>query len=64
LRASTINFGQIDSAVALVLALFVNAAILIASAAVLRRSGRSEVAETQDAYKPFSQSRPRPSIFQ
>ena len=38
--------------------------VLIASAAVLRRSGRSEVAETHDAYKPFSQSRSRPSIFQ
>lgn len=46
------------------LALFVNAAIRIASAAVLRRSGRSEMAETQDAYRPFLQSCSRPSIFQ
>src|SRR3954463_4401980 len=46
-----IKFSQIDSAVALTIALFVNAAILIVAAAVFFRSGHSEVAEIQDAYK-------------
>ena len=45
------KFGQIDSAVALSLALFVNAAILIVSAAVFYRSGNTHVAEIQEAYK-------------
>jgi manganese transport protein len=53
-KREAIKFGQIDSAVALMLALFVNAAILIVSAAVFHRSGHSEVAEIQDAYKLFS----------
>jgi manganese transport protein len=50
-KREAIKFSQIDSAVALTLALFVNAAILIVSAAVFYRSGHREVAEIGDAYK-------------
>jgi manganese transport protein len=46
-----IRFSKIDTVVALMSALFVNAAILIISAAVFHTSGHSEVAEIQDAYK-------------
>ncbi|HWR14222.1 MAG TPA: Nramp family divalent metal transporter [Terriglobales bacterium] len=46
-----IKFCQIDSAVALSLALFINAAILIVSAAAFYSTGHNEVAEIQDAYK-------------
>src|SRR2546421_860199 len=44
-KREAIKFSQIDSAVALTLALFVNAAILIVSAAVFYRSGHRDVAE-------------------
>src|SRR3954467_9478120 len=50
-KREAIKFSQIDSAVALTIALFVNAAILIVAAAVFFRSGHTEVAEIQDAYK-------------
>jgi manganese transport protein len=50
-KREAIKFSQIDSAVALTLALFVNAAILIVSAAVFYRSGHTDVAEIGDAYK-------------
>ena len=50
-KREAIKFSQIDSAVALSIALFVNAAILIVAAAVFYRSGHNEVAEIQDAYK-------------
>ncbi|MCU1305904.1 MAG: family Mn2+/Fe2+ transporter [Acidobacteriaceae bacterium] len=50
-KREAIKFSQIDSAVALTLALFVNAAILIVSAAVFYRNGHTEVAEIGDAYK-------------
>lgn len=50
-KREAIKFSQIDSAVALMLALFVNAAILIVAAAVFHRSGNHGVAEIQDAYK-------------
>jgi manganese transport protein len=46
--------ANIDSALALTLALFVNAAILIVAAAVFNRSGHFEVAAIQDAYKLLS----------
>jgi manganese transport protein len=46
-----IKFCNIDSAVALTFALFINAAILIVSAAAFHRAGHLEVAEIQDAYK-------------
>ncbi len=46
--------ANMDSALALTLALFVNAAILIVAAAVFYRSGHYEVAAIQDAYKLLS----------
>ncbi len=49
-----IRFANIDSATALMMALFVNAAILIVAAAVFHRSGHFEVAEIEDAYRLLS----------
>lgn len=49
-----IKFAGIDSALALTVAFFVNAAILIVAAAVFHRAGHTEVAEIQDAYKLLS----------
>jgi manganese transport protein len=46
--------ANIDSAAALTLALFVNAAILVVAAAVFHRSGHYDVAAIQDAYKLLS----------
>ncbi len=50
-KRDAILFANIDSAGALMLALFVNAAILIVAAAVFHRGGHPEVAEIGDAYK-------------
>lgn len=50
-KRDAIRFANIDSAFALMLALFVNAAILIVAAAVFHRTGHYEVAEIGDAYK-------------
>ncbi|HEY4009915.1 MAG TPA: Nramp family divalent metal transporter [Acidobacteriaceae bacterium] len=50
-KREAIRFSNIDSATALMLALFVNAAILVLAAAVFHRNGRLEVAEIGDAYK-------------
>jgi manganese transport protein len=49
-KKSAIRFATIDSTIALMLALFVNAAILILSAAAFHSTGHSDVAEIQDAY--------------
>lgn len=49
-----IKFGTIDSTVALSLALFINAAILIVAAATFHGAGYHDVAEIQDAYKLLS----------
>lgn len=46
-----IRFNTIDSAVALNLALFVNAAILILSAATFFKGGRHDIADIQDAHR-------------
>jgi manganese transport protein len=46
-----IRFNTIDSAIALNLALFVNAAILILAAAVFHKNGYSGVSEIQDAHQ-------------
>lgn len=46
-----LRFNTIDSAIALNLALFVNAAILILSAATFYKNGKHEVAEIQDAHQ-------------
>ncbi len=53
-KKQAIRFSHIDSAVALTFALFVNAAILIVSAATFHRAGQTSVAEIGDAYKLLS----------
>ncbi len=53
-KREAIHMANIDSALALTLALFVNAAILIVAAAVFNRSGHFDVAAIQDAYKLLS----------
>jgi len=53
-KRDAIFLANIDSAAALTIALFVNAAILIVAAAVFHRSGHFEVAAIQDAYKLLS----------
>ncbi len=53
-KREAIRFANIDSAFALMLALFVNAAILVLAAAVFHRGGHPEVAEIGDAYKLLS----------
>ncbi|WP_240417743.1 Nramp family divalent metal transporter [Paenibacillus periandrae] len=50
-KRSAIKFATIDSTVALMLALFVNAAILILAAAAFHTTGHTEVAEIEDAYQ-------------
>src|SRR5213593_807116 len=49
-KREAINFASIDSAVALMFALFINAAILIMSAAVFHGTGHEAVADIGDAY--------------
>ena len=53
-RREAIKFGTIDSTVALMLALFINAAILILAAAAFHWSGHQDVAEIQTAFKLLS----------
>jgi manganese transport protein len=53
-KREAIFMANVDSALALTLALFVNAAILIVAAAVFHRSGHFEVAAIEDAYKLLS----------
>jgi manganese transport protein len=53
-KREAVHMANIDSALALTLALFVNAAILIVAAAVFHRSGHFEVAAIEDAYKLLS----------
>jgi manganese transport protein len=53
-KREAITFGTIDSTVALLIALFINSAILILAAASFHFSGHREVAEIQDAYKMLS----------
>lgn len=50
-KREAIKFATIDSTLALMFALFINAAILIVSAATFYTRGRNDVAEIQDAYK-------------
>ncbi|MGI9076450.1 MAG: Nramp family divalent metal transporter [Gemmatimonadaceae bacterium] len=50
-KREAVKFAFIDSTVALSIALFINAAILIVAAATFHTSGNTEVAEIQDAYK-------------
>ena len=53
-RRQAIQFATIDSTVALMFALFINASILILSAAAFHWSGHQDVAEIQDAYRLLS----------
>jgi manganese transport protein len=53
-KREAIKFASIDSATALMFALFINAAILILAAAAFHWSGHADVAEIQDAYKLLS----------
>jgi len=53
-KAEAIKFATIDSTVALMFALFINAAILVVSAATFHTRGQHDVAEIQDAYKLLS----------
>jgi manganese transport protein len=53
-KREAIKFATIDSTVALMFALFINAAILIVSAATFHTRGQHDVAEIQDAYKLLS----------
>ncbi len=50
-KKEAVRFAFIDSTLALTFALFINAAILIVAAATFHKSGHTEVAEIQDAYK-------------
>jgi manganese transport protein len=53
-KAEAIKFATLDSTVALMFALFINAAILVVSAATFHTHGQRNVAEIQDAYKLLS----------
>jgi manganese transport protein len=50
-KREAVKFAFLDSTIALSLALFINAAILIVAAATFHTSGNNDVAEIQDAYK-------------
>jgi manganese transport protein len=53
-KREAIFMANVDSALALTVALFVNAAIVVVAAAVFFRSGHFEVAAIEDAYKLLS----------
>ena len=53
-RRDAIKWATIDSTIALMLALFINAAILIVAAAVFHDSGHTDVAEIGQAYELLS----------
>jgi manganese transport protein len=53
-KREAVKFAFFDSTIALTLAFFVNASILIIAAATFHTSGHAEVAEIQDAYKLLS----------
>ncbi len=50
-KREAVRFAFLDSTIALTIALFVNAAILIVAAATFHGNGHAEVAEIQDAYR-------------
>jgi manganese transport protein len=50
-RREAVRFAFADSTIALSMALFINAAILIVAAATFHRTGNTQVAEIQDAHK-------------
>ena len=53
-KGEAIKFATLDSTTALMFALFINAAILVVSAATFHTRGEHNVAEIQDAYKLLS----------
>ncbi|HUS36203.1 MAG TPA: Nramp family divalent metal transporter [Verrucomicrobiae bacterium] len=53
-KREAIKFATIDSTIALMSALFINAAILIVAAATFHKAGKTDVAEIQDAYQLLS----------
>ena len=53
-KAEAIKFATLDSSMALMFALFINAAILVVAAATFHARGEHGVAEIQDAYKLLS----------
>ncbi len=53
-RREAIRYATIDSSVALMSALFINAAILVMSAAVFHGAGHEDVADISDAYQLLS----------
>ncbi len=53
-RREAIKWATLDSTIALMLALFINAAILIVAAATFHQTGHSDVAEIGDAYRLLS----------
>jgi manganese transport protein len=50
-KRMAVRYAFVDSTVALSLALFINAAILVVAAATFHRAGRTDVAEIQQAYQ-------------
>jgi manganese transport protein len=53
-KREAIRYAILDSTVALMGALFINGAILVMAAAAFNRTGHTDVAEIQDAYKLLS----------
>ncbi|GGE95883.1 Nramp family divalent metal transporter [Sphingomonas prati] len=53
-KREAVLFATIDSTIALMLALFINAAILILAASAFHVGGQTQVAEIQDAYQLLS----------
>ena len=53
-KREALRYSQLDSALALMVAFFINAAILVVSAAVFHSSGNVQVGEIGDAYRLLS----------
>jgi manganese transport protein len=53
-RRHALKWATLDSTIALMLALFVNAAILVVAATVFHANGKTDVAEIEDAYSLLS----------
>ena len=53
-RREALRWATLDSTIALMLALFINAAILIVAAAAFHMTGHRDVAEIEDAYRLLS----------
>jgi len=49
-KTEAIKYATLDSTIALMFALFINAAILVVAAATFHKTGQNNVAEIQDAY--------------